>query len=133
MILAVIVALAGCVTHKMSAKKRKVEAPKVDCLYIASITLTNPVMQIIGGTQFITNKSGQYQLGGTVWMTAYTDVAFQLSWLTVSNRQYMLQHSPDMTNWTAFTVLFIGDGTTYTWLDRDYSGATQQFYRLTIQ
>jgi hypothetical protein len=57
------------------------------------------------------------------------DGTFQVSVISMANRQYAVQYSPDLFHWTNAPAGFSGNGSLLQWIDSSAPGNSQRFYR----
>jgi uncharacterized repeat protein (TIGR01451 family) len=57
------------------------------------------------------------------------DGTFQISVMSMANRQYAVQYSTDLVRWTNAATGFTGDGSLLQWIDSSAPGNSQRFYR----
>ena len=60
------------------------------------------------------------------------DGTFQITVMSLSNRQYAVQYSTDLVNWTNAQTGFTGNGGLAQWIDSGAPGNTQRFYRAVL-
>ena len=63
---------------------------------------------------------------------ALPDGTFQLGVMSLANRQYAVQCSVDLVNWTNAATGFTGNGGLVSWTDCAATGAIQRFYRAVL-
>jgi hypothetical protein len=127
-LIAATVVLVGCATRSYM----KLALPSTPKLSISHLTFTNVQMQVAGiAPEYVTNRSGtNFPLTGVVMLQAFPTEAWQLAWKTETNKQYTLQYSTNLTNWSDIQVRFIGDGATNYWLED--STPDIRFYKLKL-
>jgi len=60
------------------------------------------------------------------------DGTFQITVMSLSNRQYAVQYSTDLVNWTNAQTGFTGNGGLAQWIDSGAPGNTRRFYRAVL-